>query len=93
MLKTKLLFNSVISDAKDGARFCGMDLKDMFLQTPMLTPEYMKVPIKYFPQDIIDQYHLLDLLHSNGCIYIKIKKGMYGLKQASVLAYQFYQTF
>ena len=29
VLEPKLLFNSVISDAKDGAKFCSMDLKDM----------------------------------------------------------------
>ena len=31
LLETKLLLNSVISDAKDGARFLTMDLKDHFL--------------------------------------------------------------
>ena len=47
----------------------------------------MKVHLKYFPDDIIQQYALNDLAH-NGYIYIQIKKGMYDLKQASVLAYQ-----
>ena len=27
-------------------------------------------------------------MDSNGYVYIKIKKGMYGLKQAAILAYQ-----
>ena len=48
----------------------------------------MKVHIKYFPQDIIDQYSLLSLQDVNGYIFIKISKGMYGLKQATILAYQ-----
>ena len=88
LLETKILFNSVISDARNhGAKFLSMDLKDMFLHTPMEKPEYMKVHIKYFPDDIIQQYALKEITH-NGYIYIKIKKGMYGLKQASVLAYQ-----
>ena len=88
LLETKILFNSVISDArKYGANFLSMDLKDMFLHTPMIKPEYMKVNLKYFPADIIQQYALNDLTH-NGYIYIKIKKGMYSLKQASVLVYQ-----
>ena len=88
LLETKILINSVISDARQyGAKFLTMDLKDMFLHTPMKKPEYMKVHIKYFPADIIQQYALNNLAH-NGYIYIKIKKGMYGLKQASVLAYQ-----
>ena len=88
MLETKLLFNSVISDAKEGARFCSMDLKDMFLHTPMREPEYMKVPFKYFPEDVRQKYNLYSKVH-NGFIYIKIKKGMYGLKQAALLAYEF----
>ena len=83
----KLLLNSVISDSNLGARFCSMDLKDMFLHTPMQSPEFMKVAIKYFPADIIEKYNLNSIVH-NGYVYIKIKKGMYGLKQASVLAYQ-----
>ena len=46
LTETKILFNSVISDAKDGANCLSMDLKDMFLHTPMERPEYMKVPLK-----------------------------------------------
>ena len=87
LTETKLLFNSVISDAKNGARFLSMDLKDVFLHTPMAHPEYMKIPFKYFPNDIIHRYNLHTLVHSDGYVYIKIIKGMYGLKQAAVLAY------
>ena len=49
-------------------------------------PEYMKIPYKYFPVDIRQKYNLDALLY-NGYIYVEIKAGMYGLKQASVLAY------
>ena len=48
----------------------------------------MRVHIKYFPEDIIKKYNLKPLIF-NDHIYVKIKKGMYGLKQAAVLA--FYQ--
>ena len=64
-----------------------LDLKDFFLATPMLHPEFMKVHIKNFPPDIIDQYNLRSKVNGAGFVYIKIKKGMYGLKQAAVLAY------
>jgi hypothetical protein len=47
--------------------------------------EYMKLPIKLIPQEIIDQHHLLDLVH-NGYVYIEIRKGMRGLKQAGRIA-------
>ena len=87
LLESKLLFNSTISDAKKGARFMSLDLKDFFLATPMHRPEYMKIPYKYFPEDIRKKYNLHLLVH-DGYIYVRIKKGMYGLKQAAVLAYQ-----
>ena len=58
LLETKILINSVISDAKKGARFMSLDLKDYFLATPMDKPKYMKVPFKYFPDDIRKKYNL-----------------------------------
>ena len=87
ILETKILLNSIISDADDGAKFMSCDLKDFFLATIMDSPEYMRIASKYLPDDIIKKYNLQDKIN-NGFIYIKIKKGMYGLKQAAVLAYQ-----
>ena len=46
LTETKILLNSVISDAKHGARFASMNLKDMFLHTTIENPEYTKVPYK-----------------------------------------------
>ena len=39
LLETKIIINSVISDAKKGARFMSADIKDHFLATPMIDPE------------------------------------------------------
>jgi hypothetical protein len=50
----------------------------------MDTFEYMRIPIKLIPQEIIDQYNLLPLV-SDGHIYIGVQKGMYGLPQAGIL--------
>ena len=55
LLEIKLLLNSVMIDANIGAQFLSMDLKDMFLQTPIHSLEFMKVAIKYFPQDFIEK--------------------------------------
>ena len=88
MLETKLLFNSTISNAKHGARFMSLDLKDMFLQSKMEKFEYMWIPYKYFPKDIINRYNLSKKVTSNGKVYVKINCGMYGLKQAAILAYE-----
>ena len=63
------------------------DLKDFFLASPMERAEYMKVKLKYFPEDIIKRYNLQTLVAADGYVYIKIQKGMYVLKQAALLAY------
>ena len=78
LLDTKIMINSTISDAKFGARFLSPDLKDHFLASPMKGPEYMKIPLSIFPSDIVEKYNL-NALASDGQVYIKIKKGIYGL--------------
>ena len=45
----------------------------------------MKMKFKIITQEIIDQYQLQDM-EENGWVYMKIVKGMPGLKQASRLA-------
>ena len=86
LLETKLLLNSVISDAYLGARFLSCDLKEFFLFSFMTRPEYMRIPLRHIPADIIATYNLLPLVHK-GFVYIKIKRDMYGLKQAAILAF------
>ena len=49
--------------------------------------EYMKVPYKHFPPDIRERYNLDFKVTVSGHIFIKVKNGMYGLKQAAILAY------
>jgi len=74
------MLNSVISDATKGARFMSLDLKDFFLATPMARPEYMRIHSKHFPQDITDIYNIANLIEEDDYVYVKIKKGIYGLK-------------
>jgi hypothetical protein len=54
----------------------------------MTEPEFMRIRIKYFPEDIKKLYNLNEIVDKSGFVYIKIKKGMYGLKQAAVIAYR-----
>ena len=63
------------------------DLKDYFLATFMLEPEYMKIQYRFFPEEICIAYKLDTKVDKDEFILIKIKKGMYGLKQAAILAY------
>ena len=49
--------------------------------------EFMKVPLKHFPANIKKRYNLNSLIKPTEHVFIKIKKDMYGLKQAAILAY------
>jgi hypothetical protein len=51
----------------------------------------MKMRLSRFPEEIIQKYNL-NALAVNGWLYIEIRKGMHGLKQAGLLANQLLQT-
>ena len=72
MVDTKIMLNSVISDAAQGARFLGADLKDFFLGSKMKSPEYIKIPYEIFPQGIIDQYDLVTQVCDEGSARIAL---------------------
>ena len=48
----------------------------------------MKFHIATLPQEIIDEYNLLNIVNNQGYVYVKIVKGMYGLKQAGIIAHR-----
>ena len=87
LLETKLIVNSTISDAHADARFMCAGLKEFFHATPMDEPEFMRVKYKYFQDEIRKEYNINAIVAQDAYVYIKIQKGMYGLKQATVLAY------
>ena len=86
LIESKLLFNSVISDSHRGARFMSLDIKDFFLQSILHDAEYIRIHSKYFLEDIRQKYNITSLIAPDGYVYCKIKRGMYGLKQAARLA-------
>ena len=89
LLDTKLIVNSTISDhQRYGSKFCSIDIKDFFLQTLMKTPEYIRIHKRYFSAAFIAHYNLTHLIDKDGYVYCEIVKGMYGLKQAAILAYK-----
>ena len=56
------------------------------LETLLDRNGYIRPSIKILPQQIIDAYNLLGLVH-NGYMYFEIQRGMYGRIQAGKLAY------
>ena len=77
LLAIKLLLNSVISTP--GAKFTTIDISNFYLNTPMDKYEYMRMKLDMFPDDVIEEYNLRDKVEPNGYVYIKVRKGMYGL--------------
>ena len=80
---TKMVWNSVISTPQ--AKYMCVDIKNMYLATPMDRFEYMKMPMNIIPLAFKQQYALEDIA-KNGFVYMQIEKGMYGLPQAGILA-------
>jgi hypothetical protein len=68
-----------------------MDIKKYYISTPLPRFEYMKMLLSRFPKKIIQKYNL-NALAVDGWVYIEIRKGMYGFKQAGLLANQLLQT-
>ena len=81
----KLLLNDVISDPE--GKWLTTDVCDYYLGTPMDSPEYMRVPIKYIPLATQRKHNLAHLIH-NGYVIMQLNKGIYDLKQAGRLAQQ-----
>jgi hypothetical protein len=84
----KILINSTLSTQE--AKMMMMDITNNYLGTTLLTYEYMRLPMSILPLDIIEKYDLTRLA-VNGWVYLEILKGMYGLKQAGLLANQLLQ--
>ena len=87
MLDAKIHINSTISDAKHGARHLGLDIKNYFLGTPMKYFQYMRVPLSVIPQEVQDDSRYNIHIAADGYVYLEIRRGMYGLKEAAIIAF------
>ncbi len=79
----KLLLNSVLS--QKGAYFSSINLKNFYLDMPMLELEFVCIKISDVPDKFINEYKLTGL-DRDGWIYFEIRQGCYGLPQAGILA-------
>ena len=56
MLTVKLLFKSVVSTK--GAKFVIIDIKYLYLNTPMKRYKYMRLKLAELPEDFVNEYKL-----------------------------------
>ncbi len=52
----------------------------------MVRYEYMRLKLTDMPEDVIEHYKLRDVATPDGYVYCEIRKGMYGLPQAGIIA-------
>ena len=83
LITTKIMWNSVLSTP--GARYMCIDIKNIYLATPLDRYEYMKMPVDLIPDNIMNLYNLHNKV-KNGFVYMQIQRGLYGLLQSGILA-------
>ena len=84
LITIKLLFDSIVSTPGD--KFLGLDLKYLYLNTPLERPEYMWMKLSTFPDDVIEHCKLKRKVDAKGFIYVKFVKGVYGPPHAGIIA-------
>ena len=63
-----------------------IDISNFFIQTDLEDYQYIRFHIDMIPQEIIDEYNLMDIVENDGWCYAEIRKALYGLKEASYLS-------
>ena len=64
-----------------------MDVKNIFLNTPIKRFEYLQLCMSDIPEDIMQHYQLQHKATNNGYICVEVQKAMYRFPQAGWLAY------
>ena len=64
----KCLFNCVVSTP--AAKCVLADIKNFYLNNALPDSEYMKFHIATIPQEIIDEYNLLNIVDNQGYVYV-----------------------
>ncbi len=65
-----------------------INIRNFYHNTLLPRYEYMKLKLTEIPQEVIDKYKLAQKATKDGYVYIEVRKGMYGLPQAGLLAQQ-----
>jgi hypothetical protein len=60
----------------------------MYLNTKLLSPEYMRKHIDLIPEEIRQEYNTDEFIDENGFVYMEVTGAIYGLAQSGYLANQ-----
>ena len=67
-----------------------IDISNFYLNTPMTRYKYVKMRLSDIPDEVVQEYKLHESgkAMADGFVYVEVRKGMYGLPQAGILAQQ-----
>jgi hypothetical protein len=77
------MWNTILNTK--GMKFMCLDIKNFYLTAPLDRFEYMKMPLSLFPSWMREQYNL-EKHAKNGFVYIELRRAVWGLPQAGILA-------
>jgi hypothetical protein len=83
MTTAKLHWNSILNTPK--ARYMCLNIGNFYLTAMLDCYKYMKMPLRFSPPWIITQYDLLNKV-VGGYVYLQLRKAVWGLSQADILA-------
>ena len=78
----KILINSTISI--EGARFACWYVGNFYTNSRLPVPEYMQIHIKDIPQEVIEEYNVMQYVEEDGYVYCEITGAIYGLQQSDI---------
>ena len=85
LLLIKIFLNTVLST--QGDKFANANISNLYLGTSLHHLEYAKIRLSDIPDKVMEEYNLREKKTADGCVYIKVTKGMYGLPQARSLVH------
>ena len=74
-------------DAHNKAKLTTADIKNHYLQSPIKNYQYIHILLKYFTQEIRDEYNIMNIVNNN-YVYIETRKGVY-VKESGILAFNY----
>ena len=54
----------------------------------MESPEFLRIKLSNFPEDVIEHYKLQEKVDNKGFVYVKCVRGMYGLPHTGIIAHK-----
>ena len=80
----KLLLNIIVSTIN--SHFMTIDIKDFYFNTLMARSKYMRLKLGDLPNIVVHKYKLESKATNDGYIHVEIRRGMYGLPHADIIA-------